>query len=162
MKSIALKQWEAAAYAAGRLTQLRRVVKSEPAFSFRYMVAAPYGVPGDRLALREMFSYYERGSFKTPNGIWYWADGEVPGSDWSIPKSSTQMPLWAVRWHPIITAVRLEHVQDMSEADARACGITHPFSLVTTYPSQFDRDNPRTPWDSNPWTWVINVERVKG
>lgn len=188
MKSIALKQHEAAAYAAGRLTQLRQVCRPQPVdapsfvhygtksivkevasgqiFTTEQCIAAlvqfaPYGAPGDRLALREMFSYYERGSFKTPNGIWYWADGEVPGSDWSIPKSSTQMPLWAVRWHPVITAVRLERVQEMTEGDAVACGIQST-PLAWHYMHQFDRDNPRTLWESNPWTWVVDVEGVRG
>lgn len=236
MKSIALKQWEACAYAAGRLTQLRRVVKPQPVSSFgplpsdavaeeerpglwsissygkgvrQYMGLTPfshadgieyfrrfcpYGAPGDALALREAwcfmgsedddivdYKYYYRADesmdspfYKNPCSCG-WCDGDEPHATW---QPSSRMPLSAVRWHPVITAVRLERVQDMSETDAFRCGIerieigpfeihsvpVHPMTdtYANSYRKQFDRDNPRTPWESNPWTWVIEMEEVKG
>lgn len=34
-------------------------------------------------------------------------------------------------------------------------------TYVNSYRKQFDRDNTRTPFRDNPWTWVIDLEGVK-
>jgi len=138
----------------------------------RVTYCSPYGAPGDTLACKEQFSFYERGPFKTPNGVWYWADGEVPGSDWCRPQSPVTMPAWAVRHHPVITAVRLERVQSATTDDIGHMGIDngrsnpkmgarHVAMQDMEYMRVWTRDNPRTPWDSNPWVWVYEVEGVK-
>lgn len=236
MKSIALRQWEAAAYAAGRLTQIRRVCRPQPEVGrygngeiigkvknqigggdyhiwkskilgtiplttdciYQLHRTSPYGAPGDTLALRETWAYVTEGDIEDAHYV-YRADYKPGARLYEYPcgcgfcpddpecarwKSSTSMRLSAVRWHPVITAVRLERVQDMSEADARACGsykgrcecmprgkdripIMAAFKLEwchvhgNEYSHQFNRDNPRTPWESNPWCWALDVEGVK-
>lgn len=230
MKSIPLRAHEAAAYAAGRLTQLRRVCRPQPSESFlargvlgvvlqwprqngvrwfmadgcSELVAAPYGAPGDRLALRETWRVHIDADQFSGNELAIRSIGQTSiismqyrsdlstrnctpsgPSEFGRWRSPITQPLWAVRWHPVITAVRLERVQDISEADARACGsyigrcecmprskdrapIMAAFKMEwchihnNEYSVQFTRDNPRTPWDSNPWTWVYEVEGVKG
>lgn len=82
------------------------------------------------------------------------------------------MPRWASRILLEITSVRIERVQDISEADAIAegCGFVRPYN-----PAWSDMDMPREDfrelwdsinakrgfgWDANPWTWVIEFKRV--
>lgn len=142
---------------AGRKTQTRRVVKGE---ALRWLDEAgfdptfvadpanslcPYGVPGDRLWVRETvacgacapgkpslwspsFWRREQGTRTNPNGLWYAADGLAPSrpiterSRW-VP--AIHMPRWASRLTLEITDVRVERLVEISEADAEAEGVTH-------------------------------------
>lgn len=190
-KSIPLRAHEAAAYAAGRLTQIRRVLKGSTEFAGPYNPAhleaykghdgwskiCPYGSPGDTLALREgcriTFPEDEDGGPLITPPVWYIADGPCPADvngAYGKVKPATQMPLWAVRWHPVITAVRLERVQSASNIDFQRLGLVDEsyenpndawdqfyFRYEVPYRKQFTRDNPRTPWESNPWCWVLDI-----
>lgn len=110
--------------------------------------ACPYGVPGDRLWVRETWAligallidpclnYRADNSqrpinhHKTHADMWYpagsnqWIDGEtlmkVPDKDGWRP--SIFMPRWASRITLEITDVRVQRVQEISEEDARAEG----------------------------------------
>jgi hypothetical protein len=79
-------------------------------------VRCPYGVPGDRLWVRETFRQAP-GSMS----VHYAADrDEVSGGPW---RPSIFMPRWASRLTLELTSVRVERLQDISEADAEAEGI---------------------------------------
>ncbi|PSJ60799.1 hypothetical protein [Pseudaminobacter soli (ex Li et al. 2025)] len=78
---------------------------------------------GDRLWVREVFSYesldVDRNGFMPP---WYWADGNPSSGDFTKPKPSIHMPRWASRLTLTVTDVRVQRLQEISEADARAEG----------------------------------------
>lgn len=91
----------------------------------------PYGQPGDRLWVRESWQVlpdkeytltqpeYEGG--KNPSHIIYRASDEAPEMiRW---RPSIHMPRWASRITLEVTGVRVERVQDISEAEAVAEGI---------------------------------------
>jgi len=82
------------------------------------------------------------------------------------------MPRWASRITLGIVSVRVERVQEISEADAKAEGCepkpgtyTADFALhgyVAAYRDLWDSLNAkRAPWSSNPWVWVVEFERVQ-
>lgn len=81
----------------------------------------PYGQPGDRLWVRETFGHFERNeNFKPGCEVFYRADGNcLELEPW---RPSIHMPRWASRILLEITAVRVERLQDISEADADAEG----------------------------------------
>lgn len=124
---------------AGTKTQTRRVVKPQPQhiewFAHQNgwcarvrdtepqyeMVRCPYGVPGDRLWVREAWCNY---GGKTIYRADYGAHTPISdgiGGPW---KPSIHMPRQASRLTLEITAVRVERVQSISEEDALAEGLT--------------------------------------
>ena len=189
---------------AGTKTQTRRIVKAldlewmdvhqglrEPDNAER----CPYGQPGDRLWVRETFRGcrgYEVQGYRPKDWgnkpIWFEADGTPPGrpDHWALRSSpSINMPRWASRITLEVTGVRVERLQDISEADARAEGIfphvrggwywlKHDSSNLDDW-NQFDYKtaalafralwvsiNGPDSWAANPWVWVIEFKRVKG
>ena len=127
----------------GRKTVTRRVLKPQPqgisaarrVRNVCYQITpesdrctvdfkAPIYAPGDRLWVREAFSY-DRLDVDC-DGIlppWYWADSNPGSGDWTRPKPSIHMPRWASRLTLHVTDVRVQRLQDISEDDARAEGI---------------------------------------
>lgn len=97
----------------------------------------PYAV-GDRLWVRERFSGphdYEKERWPprawfTGDPIWYWADGNPVGGDWTRPKPSIHMPRWASRITLEVTDVRVQRLQEISEEDAVAEGFGKPFVVL--------------------------------
>ncbi len=88
----------------------------------------PYGVPGDRLRVRETWQYEDAeydpalgGGPIYPERIWYRADciEEDAKQPW---RPSIHMPRWASRLLLEVTDVRAERVQEISEEDAIAEG----------------------------------------
>ena len=137
-------------------------------------VNCPYGVAGDRLWVKETFSAH--GAFG-PNGRKsYRADipsGKEPhGLHW---KPSIFMPRVASRITLEITAVRVERLNAITEADAIAEGIDAfedgaGFTVKPNGPWQRNpEDAYRNLWESingagswalNPWVWVITFRRI--
>lgn len=140
-------------------------------------VKCPYGQPGDRLWVRETFAD-EAGGTRQFLGehLFYRADALHPIVDKWTP--SIYMPRWASRITLEIAAVRVERLQDISEADARAEG----FQLTGWVPSYSNPDNAMGDetftakdnfaelwesingagsWDANPWVWVIDFKVVE-
>ena len=126
-------------------------------------IACPCGVPGDRLWVRETWSLKDHGNAA------YRADGEREFYKWH---PSIFMPRWACRLVLEVTAVRVERLQEISEADAKAegCKADGPglFQFYfdgqesksdterTAYRHLWDSLNAkRAPWASNPWVWVV-------
>ncbi len=137
-------------------------------------VAAPYGQPGDRLWVRECYSgpHWMTGvpprEWISGTPLWFWADGRIPThGDWTKPKPGMHMPRWASRILLEITGVRVERLQDISEADALAEGVPHSLNLPG---GRFARENFEHlwwtingdgSWESNPWVWVVEFKRVQ-
>jgi hypothetical protein len=92
--------------------------------------------------------------------VWKWKPSVLP---------SRYMPRWAARIPLINQGVRFEHVQDISEEDARAEGApgiaTHkPYARQyrDSYRELWNLINEKRGfgWDANPWVWCITFKRV--
>lgn len=191
-----------------RKTQTRRVAKE---FNDKHNLdgilarfpnqeGCPYGKPGDRLWVRETWAENlgtaARLGFCLANGIIYRADygdkccgvakldlasGECTHhvDRW---RPSIFMPRWASRISLEITDVRVERLQDISDADARAEGISelplqeghpgawwaadptqpklHGRSAVDAYAKLWESIHGPGSWDPNPWVWVVEFRRL--
>lgn len=128
----------------GRKTQTRRVIKDTPKGFHMDRVGptgwqwtAPYGAPritftppyasGDLLWVQEAAQLTSQGGCGEPRidpPVWYLADGECPReTDYPFVYSGNNMPRWASRLTLRVTDVRVQRVQEISEADAVAEGV---------------------------------------
>ena len=147
-------------------------------------VACPYGVPGDQLWVREQFAgsiAYERHGYplrEWGNKIWYCADGEPRSGQWTRPRPSIHMPRSLSRITLELTDVRVERLQDISEADALAEGVTPKWEpgcsgrlmeaiggfsfrpAASAYADLWEQINGAGSWDANPWVWCLSFKRV--
>lgn len=75
-------------------------------------------------------------------------------------RPSILMPRWASRLTLIVTDVRVERLQDISEADARAEGISisPKYSAVIGYETLWNLINGKGAWDANPWVVAVSFE----
>lgn len=103
--------------------------------SVSYRVPCPYGVPGDRLWVRETslpdfpkeFSFYDwtwaevPEEYRKPEHVLYAATWTGHGIKWN---PSIHMPRWASRITLEIVSVRVERVQDIRGRDCVAEGVT--------------------------------------
>lgn len=154
----------------GRKTQTRRVVKlrngqymppSEKADinGWRQMLRnCPYGQPGDRLWVRETHFDAKR---LNEGRILYRADGDVSRFGWT---PSIHMPRSASRITLEVTGVRVERLQDISEADAVAEGVVweQGQTAINVFETLWESINGAGSWDANPWVWVVEFKRAKG
>jgi len=157
-----------------------------PARDFR---KSPYGQPGDRLWVRETWQEFFPDEFdparyskegRAGNGLCttrvvYRADGELaPHPVFGVPRwaPSIHMPRWASRITLELTAVRVERLQDISEEDAKAEGVTRlavsealniPGTWAGAFADLWDSLYAKRGhgWDSNPWVWVESFKRVE-
>jgi hypothetical protein len=156
----------------------------------------PYGVPGDVLWVREAFTCVPASAYRMSEGVQQTVNPDDPyeaaiyaaGWDRSIPKwkPSIHMPRWASRITLRITDVRVERLNDISEANAKAEGIVQleppahngrrnfgvenmgpDVSPVCNQPTAgrayrflWERINGSGSWDANPWVWAVSFERV--
>jgi hypothetical protein len=133
----------------------------------------PFNRPADRLWVRETWSVSSAHDSLSPKDIpssakvEYAADGSS-GYIFGKGRPSIFMPRWASRIALEIIAIKVERLQDISEADARAEGVT---------PTAFERLNDNWggvlyrklwesihgpgSWDANPWLWVIQFQRIQ-
>lgn len=129
--------------------------------------------PGDRLWVRETFARaWETdgsGNPATAETTYYRADGE-PFDSYEMPdgsvrdgipwKSPIHMPRWASRLTLTVTDVRVQRLQEISEADAQAEG-AKPFtgaeqSYVTDFRRIWNSIHGPDAWDANPWVAAIS------
>lgn len=91
----------------------------------------PFGAVGDRLWVREAFRLRADQDDRPPSedwwksGAWYQADGSEPSGCGGGPgklRSPIHMPRWASRITLEVTDVRVERLQEITEADAIAEG----------------------------------------
>jgi hypothetical protein len=193
----------------GQKTQTRRVMKYQPSetpevfkaslnkFGTKPVTAAwwdggicilPYGNVGDHLWVREAWrtesDAYNDLSPSQMSGeetILYDANG-----DWSNNKTVGRyrharfMPRWASRILLEITGVRVERLQDISEADAKAEGVEYDHSeidfiywigdyfgktrttesAVACYRILWGSIHGDGSWAANPYVWRISFQRV--
>lgn len=136
-----------------------------------YPCRAPHGVPGERLWVRETWGR----AAANPERIRYAAelDAAAPahreyleGKRW---RPSIHMPRSASRITLLITELRIERVQEITEADAIAEGAAPDTSELAGYSPHVSGfahlwqqlNGPRGyGWDRNPWVWVISFARV--
>ncbi len=131
----------------------------------------PYGAPGDTLWVREAHAI----SANPDLGPWYRLDHEEARS--SGPRvdvkwrPSIHMPRWASRITLRITDIRVERLQDISEDDAKAEGVT-PLDYAAhhvaagcgariAFEQLWNKINSPGAWEANAWVWVVAFERVK-
>lgn len=207
---------EVRAILAGRKTVTRRVVKlprgcswygalggeregwwvddSCPAWFHIDELRCPYGQPGDRLWVRETF-LYEPADYcweasvsipSRPAMTIYRADADPTGSDTAGWKSPIHMPRSLSRITLEIESVRVDRLQDISEADAMAEGVERIFPAghpADTGPNHYTAEGPERvslnqptavgafralwalingegSWTANPWVWVLAFKRV--
>ncbi|QOF81823.1 morphogenetic protein [Variovorax sp. 38R] len=159
-----------------------------------------YGQPSDRLWVREAWQgplvdgdVYERQGgnmlpFQKPEYCRYAADGgprpEYLDADDNMRqgwKPGIHMYRWASRITLEVTDVRVERLQDICAADAKAEGIEGQFengpwrnygrdgywfpegkdtAPVLSYRSLWEQINGAGSWAANPWVWVIEFRRI--
>lgn len=161
---------------AGRKSQTRRVLKPQPTGPVVYHQTLTSGMcvglereppyaPGDRLYVREAFSYealdVDRNGFMPP---WYWADGNPSSGNFTRPKPSIHMPRWASRITLTVTEVRVQRLQEISNDDAKAEGVLGECAFHVgndaTYRAPFrelwNSLHGHDAWDANPWVVAVS------
>lgn len=196
-RPIILKAHEVRGILDGRQTQLRRIVKEQHRLRMgdgllkgttapNYLnewgnwqlwvdnaktMRCPFGQVGDRLWGREAFWPRSNGdvAYKADD-CWIAVDEDgrqVPCS-W---KPSTNMSRQHSRILLEIVSVRVERLQDISEADARAEGCPYPAEWAgryidrdetakTWFATEYNCANGKGSWDANPWVWCVTFRRV--
>ena len=142
-----------------------------------YGCKAPYK-PGDVLWVRETWAEISTQNFRQggyDQFILYRADKykEIPSDiTWRL---SIHMPREAARLYLRVTDVRAERVQDISTSNCEREGIAsdidrfnglmtpHHDWIVGEFARLWDTLNAKRGygWDSNPWVWVYEFERVE-
>ncbi|HHD0689830.1 hypothetical protein KDV70_09720 [Citrobacter cronae] len=151
-----------------------------------YWHPCPFGAVGDRIWVRETWA--EAGA-SAPDLTLYRANypEHVPPQYENVPTvtsicwtPSIFMPRWASRILLEITDVRVDRLNGISEADARAEGMPSAGELLPDYPdtyltpagdfatakvafqrlweSIYGKEN----WQADPWVWVIEFKRIEG
>lgn len=120
----------------------------------------PYGKPGDRLWVKEEWWRDQSGGCAGYKADGLCFDG-IYGGKWIV---ASRMPRWASRIDLEIVSVRAERLQDISEEDKKAEGITSgsewPIQLFS-FAELWESINGTGSWGKNPWVWVIEFKRVK-
>ncbi|WP_199776150.1 hypothetical protein [Chromobacterium vaccinii] len=149
----------------------------------------PYGEPGDLLWVQEEWVTDSSQDGKDPASFAKWpvrylADGQVRacgalhGNANGQPRSANTMPRWASHILLEITDVRVEQLQDISEADAIAEGcVAEPCdhkrqscedigcygpTAAGAFHWLWNQLKGPDSWNANPWVWVIEFKRVEG
>lgn len=177
MKPILFNTEMVQAILEGRKTQTRRVIKPQPKEDLITDMLNKYTYAvGDILWVRETWNDLSNNE----GNFVYLADGDKGLKDkffgvlttkdikW---KPSIHMPKASARIFLKVTDVRVERLQDITEEDARAEGV------IPIYGNEFASEKRHYPafarlwdslnakrgfgWDTNPWVWVIQFERVE-
>ena len=163
----------------GRKTQTRRVIKPQPEplssyFSFdsdRWLsdrgqdFYCPYGVPGDRLWVKETFLYRAQRTAYIYKADLEPAEAAGVGAMYGGWKPSIFMPREASRITLELTDVRVERVQEISYADCVAEGVEDDGFANDRYEFLWNslnakRDGDIYAWAKNPWVWVLTFRKL--
>ena len=125
---------------------------------------SPYGHPGNRLWVKETWQAHLCAHVEHER-IHYRADGECCPHDGERIKRwrpSIFLPRKFSRITLEINAIRVERLQDITEAEAQAEGVDacslfgaagpkyrHAYQIL------WNQINGRDSWDKNPWVWII-------
>ncbi|MDW9972060.1 hypothetical protein GOB98_18470 [Sinorhizobium meliloti] len=177
----------------GRKTQTRRMLKPQPDDILEGQIPRQLRIAiGDRLWARETWQGLSFGDYQPTKSrlceVRYAAtdpcadlDAEARGYPW---RPSIFMPRWASRLTLIVTDVRVEQLQDISEADAIAEGIERhhsgwmPYSTAfyeadgvtpanyhldprESYRSLWNKINGFGAWEANPWIACYSFRIIK-
>lgn len=150
------------------------IQKSEYHYDQIVYVRCPYGVVGDRIWVREGYAdilWNITASGKEIRRFIYKAD-EQHGATIIHPtwKTPLFMPLAASRIELEITGIRVERVQDITDADALAegvevCEVERGLSAEEEYSvlwTEIHGYHDQKGWNANPWVWVIEFKHVGG
>lgn len=171
MKPILFNTQMVRAILEGRKSVTRRVVKPQPIAAVKTLyqkdgtnIWRTYGsdcwyefrapcVPGDILWVRETWA-------KDPFRNGYIYPTEVPGAGQKW-KPSIHMPREAARIFLRVTGVRVERLQEIDDAGVVSEGL----EIGCYFDELWNRtikpkDRPTYGWDTNPWVWVIEFERI--
>ena len=186
----------------GTKTQTRRVVKLKPWEQIEerddgtlwpwmyhedraddYWLPCPYGQPGDRLWVREAWRVVWSADDEPPRELdaayrfWYEADAPLQDGYGKL-RPSIHMPRFASRLTLEVTSVRVERLQDISEADAIAEGVTPKWEpgcsgrlmealggysfrpAASAYGDLWESIHGHGAWDANPFVWVVEFKRI--
>ena len=146
---------------------------------------SPYGVPGDRLWVREAWRVCVAHSHGPSSCdcadvlVSYIADGstrfvaeELVPSHWVIPSKGDldpcKMPRWASRITLVVKSINIEQLQLATNKDARAEGLEEwegdePGDFLGSLREMWDSEHANCPgclWNDDPWTWVATVDLV--
>jgi hypothetical protein len=111
---------------AGTAHRLRPKVQIGDRMWVRETVACGACAPSPPSTWSPSFWRREQGTPDNPNGLWYAADGLAPRSpitDRGRWVPSIHMPRWASRITDVVTAVKIERLQDISDIDVIAEGV---------------------------------------
>ena len=178
------------AIAEGRKTVTRRVVKYISALGeaedwchkadgaqFAELVGdyrrfCPYGVPGDRLYVKECIKYigvypdngqvqfkYRMGGCSHADNVPKWPNylAKAEKGQWISPRF---MPHWASRFTLEIVDVRPERLQEITEADAQLEGFERREHFIRYWDSLHKK--PEEQFDADPWVWRIEFRKADG
>ncbi len=164
-------------YSGGNFTeqQARSIIASQ---------FGPFGVPGDRLWVREtwglecVFGFSDgKGKCESTYVLSFKAAGEDREIDWEgnitdtdpyLRLADTQrgdwrpsihMPRWASRITLEVTGVRVERLLDITEADAKAEGFESVAAFFDLWDSIYAAKGLGR--ETNPWVWVVEFKRVE-
>ncbi|MFS7304929.1 morphogenetic protein [Rahnella inusitata] len=176
---------------SGRKTQTRRIMKDQPEVippedecgvpgywipchagktmvrNDMMKIACPLGMRGDQLWVRETWARYNID--QDSHDMAYRAtkpDDWPEGGRW---RPSIHMPRWASRINLLITGVRVERLNDISQEDAKSEGCCYgrgggvpdlAVSPADHFPTLWESIYGIKSWAANPWVWVIEFERV--
>lgn len=199
-KGFVMHAHEVRAILEGRKTQTRRILKPQPPKLASGVVERKGPVNS---YCSYLFGSKEKGAFEWSTDPWRFHVGDrlwvreaaatacptapiyradLSGEDVKLWRwtPATAMPRWASRITLEVTAVRVERLQDISEADAQAEGCETEEGFPKQLPHKsgigevgwdcarewfadlWDEINGKThPCESNPWVWVIEFQRIQ-
>jgi len=184
---------------AGTKTQTRRIIKCPPHYQIEekddgkpwpwmydserdrdHFMPCPYGEPGTRLWVREAWRAVWSSDDEPPRafnaGYRFWYEADAPHQDgFGKLRPSIHMPRCASRITLEVTGVRVEKLQDISEADAMAEGVAlhddgkftdymsptgYAGNAVSSYRSLWTSINGPSSWEANPYVWAVEFRRL--
>lgn len=182
----------------GRKTQTRRAVKNTGLYAIdaaihgeetaqRELAAlatrSPYGQPGDLLWVKETTIKVEDHGYAGPcyveseegRAVLEYGLSPAPDDVTEVDpqdirkRPAIHMPRTMSRILLEVTAVRVERLQDISEADAEAegiqeivdAGVDHDGTPRDAYRALWEQINGAGSWSANPWVWVVEFKRAE-
>ena len=157
---------------------LRNIVSRPPSFAIVRSgssnvreIGCPFGVPGDRLWVRETFAEEQGGFSYRADHVDPRGDGPAHSMTW---RPSIFMRREASRITLDVVSVRAERLHDITDEDIAAegvdrealehLGLKDPIAddllPVTIFSMGWNAINgKRAPWSANPWVWRVEFRR---